>query len=73
MKFSTVIGLTILVGLGACTAAPQTSATQMSPASAGSASASPQSPNGLPSGGVVNAPRTPTTGNVTTSVPTRGY
>ena len=56
-----------LLGLAACTAAPQTSSTQMAPAAAGSSSAMPQTRNSLPAGDVVNAPRAAPTGQVGTT------
>lgn len=54
----------LALGLAACTASPTTSATQMAPAAAGSASAAPQTANSLPRGDVVNAPRAPASGVV---------
>ena len=65
-------GLISLLGLAACSAQPQTASTPMAPASPGSASAMPQTSNSLPRNDVVNAPRAPSTGTVTT-VPARGY
>ena len=73
MKFHPAIGLIALLGLAACNTSGPTASTQMTPASAGSSAASPQSANSLPRGDVVNAPRTPNTGSVTTAVPARTY
>lgn len=72
MRLTWTIPLTVLLGLAACSADPRTSSTPMMAPSAGGSAASPQSPNSLPRGDVVNAPRTPSTGTVTT-VPGRGY
>ncbi len=74
MRISSAALLTVLaLAAAACTANPRTSATQMSPASAGGAAASPQPANSLPAGDVVNAPRTAPTGTVSTSAPARTY
>ena len=74
MRASFALGLVALLGLGACTAAPQTAATPMAPASPGNASAAPQTSNSLPRGDVVNAPRASATGNVSTTITQpRGY
>lgn len=73
MRILSAITLLGLLGIAACTADPRTSSTPMVPPSAGGSAASPQSPNSLPVGGVVNAPRTPATGNVNTTVPGRTY
>lgn len=66
MRLKTTFAFIGLLALGACSANPQTASTQMAPASAGGSAAAPQTANSLPRGDVVNAPRTPPTGSVTT-------
>ena len=69
MRFlSAVAAASVLaLGLAACTASPTTSATQMAPAAPGGSAASPQTSNSLPRGDVVNAPRAPASGSVSTT------
>ena len=66
MKLLSATTFIALVALAGC-ADPRTAPTQMAPAAPGSSSASPQSPNSLPRGDVVNAPRAPATGAVSST------
>ena len=68
-RFQIIVAMTMLAGLTACNSPPPLASTQMTPASAGSSAAAPQTANSLPRGDTVNGPMAAPTGNLRTTRP----